>query len=785
MKFSYAWLQDHIAKPLPDIKEVADTLSIKSLEVEEIHGDVMEVKVLPHRQHDCLSHRGLAREIALLFDLPTKEKVIPNFVGSKVEVPKITVEDTKRCPRYVGVRINKIKVAPSPDWLREKLESIGQRSISNIVDITNFVMNDLGQPMHAFDADKVVGGITVRVAKEGETMTTLDGKDLLMKGIETVIADDEGILALAGVKGGMKALVDEKTKTIILESANFHPALTRKTSELHGIRTDASKRFEAEMTSEFAFEAMSYAVRLVQEINEKCSVSDTTDIYPKKEIQYIVGVTLHDINGVLGSEYSEAEANNVLTRSGCSVEIIQNPREYIVEKARTCVGLPYKRGASVRYDVPKETDCSSLPSWLYMHAGIAIPRMSVDQFMFGIPITQEELLPGDLIFTNTKDLIHENGIHYVTKEWLPGTPVLHGIDHVGMYLGDGKILHASFRRNSSMIDDLVTSPQFQEEVYYRRLILNNDPRFKVTIPHHRLDLRVKQDLIEEVGRVLGYDTLPTILPKLEKKGLPHKRLFYETKIKNVLLANGYSEIYTYTFGNTGEVKIIKGLASDKEKLRASVGKGVMNALSMNITNAPLLGLDTIRIFEFGNIFSKEHEIRHLSIAADDGKKKSSFMEEIEFVLSAIKRELGVAKIEYDVVSGKPCCVEIDFDALIATLKEPDHYEPLIETTSLSTYTSVSPYPFIARDIAVWTSSTTTWEDIHSLALQVRDPHIVRIDCFDTFTKEVEQEGEKIAKTSYAFRVVLQSKERTLTDEEANAIAEKMYSLLKEKGFEIR
>jgi phenylalanyl-tRNA synthetase beta chain len=631
MKYSYSWLQKHIDSPLPKVEKLAEVLSMKSLEVEGIEGDILDVKTLPHRAHDVLSHRGLAREVAVLFSLSLKkdESVLPAST-TDVEV-RVDVTDSNLCPRYMAVRLDNVKVGKTPDEIKLPLESIGQRSISNIVDITNFVLNDIGQPMHAFDADKVAGGITVRRAKKGEKMTTLDDRELTLFGTETVIADDEGVLALAGVKGGKKAIVDEKTTSIIFESANFNSTATRKASDAHAIRTDSSKRFESGITSEFAKEGMKEALVLVKNLLPKSNIGKIIDFYPEKESQVEVIVSLSEINNLLGSAYTLEDVKDILVRERMSVEI-------------------------------KENVLTVIP------------------------------------------------------------------------------------------------------------------------PYDRLDIRIKEDVIEEVGRIMGYDNLPSVVPSLNRSGVPHKRLFYETKIKNILIASGYSEIYTYTFGSAGEVEIVKGLASDKEKLRTHLGAGVVSALLMNLHNAPLLGVDTIRVFEFGNVFSKDAETRHFSLAVDDGKKKSSYTDEIDFLLAAIKRELGASAIHYETVSAKPYCIEIDFDTLIAPLPEPTSYEPLAQVTSLSSYSPVSPYPFISRDIALWVPSRTTWDDIHVLALQDKSPLIVRAYPFDTFTKKDE---EGVEKTSITFRIVLQSYEKTLTDDEANAIVDTITLRLKEKGYEIR
>lgn len=778
MKFSYNWLQDHIVEKLPAVEQVEDILSRKSLEVEEIIGDVIDVKVLPHRQHDAFSHRGLARELVTLLGLTNKDIEYPEIESdSNVAVPEVTIEDSKRCPRYSALRVDGVIVADSPLWLKEKLESIGQRSISNVVDITNFIMNDIGQPMHAFDAHKVSGKISVRIAREGEKMTTLDDRELTLNGTETVIADNESVLALAGVKGGKKAIVDENTTSIIFESANFDAATTRKTSELHNIRTDSSKRYEAEMTSEFAKEGILRAAALIHEMVPGSRAGSVVDVYPRPEKHYKVGVATREVNSLLGGSYNTKDIERVFASMNFVVEKII-PQEKIASLIKKAEGLPYKLGASVLYDGGVSFDCSSLISWFYKQAGIAVPRISVDQFVFTSRVEKDNLRFGDLVFANTG----EGQIRTESVEYLPKTVVSEGVDHVGMYIGENKIIHATKVAGKVVIESFDDFSKARTIVGFGRAIHDlNEERFVVTVPYERLDIRIKEDLIEEVGRVIGYDELPSVLPKFTQKGLPHKRLYYENKIKKVLFENGFSEIYTYTFGDKGEVAIVKGLALDKEKIRTNLADGVLAAIEMNLRNAPLLGMNTIKVFEFGNVFTKEKEWRSFSLGIDDGKKKSNFAAEVDELLSRVSQELVADKIAFKVVSQKPYVIEVDFDATIEKLPEPTQYEKLLDKQVDVVYKSVSAYPFMLRDIAMWAPANVTQEDILAIIRTEGGELLVRANLFDVFTKEVDG----VSKTSYAFNLVFLSYTRTLSDVEVNEIMAHITEKLSAKGLEVR
>ncbi len=778
MKFSYNWLQDHIVEKLPLVEQVEDILSRKSLEVEDIAGDTLEVKVLPHRQHDILSHRGLARELATLFGFTNKTSEASEIPGdTKVRVPEVEIEDSKRCFRYVAVRVDNITVSDSPTWLKEKLESVGQRSINNVVDITNFIMNDMGQPMHAFDADKVVGKISVRVARAGEMMTTLDDRALTLAGTETVIADDEGILALAGVKGGKKAIVDKNTTSVIFESANFDATITRKTSDLHAIRTDSSKRYEAGMTSEFAREGILCAINLIRGIVPDCQVGALVDLYPRKEVHYKTGVSLAEVNSLLGGSYTTEDLERTFLSLGFVFEKI-DPQEKIKTLVEKVVGAPYKRGASVLYDEGTTFDCSSLIAWLYKEAGIGVPRISIDQYVFSQRIEKDELRFGDLIFANTG----EGKIYTESIEYLPKTNVPKGIDHVGMYLGNENVLHATKVVGNVVVEPLGEFSETRKIVGYGRVANNlSEDRFVVTVPFERLDIRIKEDLVEEVGRVMGYDTIQGVLPHLSPKGLPHKRLYYENKIKKVLLGKGFSEIYTYTFGDKGEVAIVKGLALDKEKLRTNLGDGVLGALQMNLRNAPLLGVSTVNVFEFGNVFTHDKEWRSFSLGIDDGKKKSNFVAEVGALLTSIKDELRGRDVPFTVLSTKPYVIEVDFDNYIESLPQPVSYEKLVEGQMDIVYKSFSVYPFMLRDIAMWAPEEITQEDILAIIRIEGGELLARANLFDVFTKEVEG----VSKTSYAFNLVFLSYERTLSDIEINEVMNHITEKLSARGLEVR
>lgn len=224
---------------------------------------ILDVEITPNRG-DLLSHFGLAREIAAL----TGKKLKSIARESKIPVKKtgLTIISTRECPFFSARKIDNVTVGPSPQWLRAKVESVGIRSVNNIVDISNFVMLELGQPTHAFDADKLKGGINVRLARDGEKFIALDGKTYSLKPDNCVVADQERTVGIGGVMGGEETGVTESTKNVLLEAAYFLPASIRRTARELNLPSDASYRFERDVDPEMVLRASQRAAELIQEI---------------------------------------------------------------------------------------------------------------------------------------------------------------------------------------------------------------------------------------------------------------------------------------------------------------------------------------------------------------------------------------------------------------------------------------------------------------------------------------------------------------------------------------
>ncbi|RRD93755.1 phenylalanine--tRNA ligase subunit beta [Clostridiales bacterium COT073_COT-073] len=284
---------------------------------------VVEYEITSNRA-DCFSVLGVAREVAATFD---RELKMPNIgfkevSGNIQEMVKISVEADDLCYRYLGKIVKNVKVEPSPKWFQEKIRSAGLRPINNIVDITNFVMLETGQPMHAFDLEKVGGAeIIVRRAKAGEVMKTLDETERVLDESMLVIADKNRATGIAGVMGGEDSKITAETTTILFEAANFNGTNIRHTSKKLGLRSDSSSRFEKHLDPNLVEFAMHRACALIDELNAGQIVEGQIDIYPNPRTERKLSYDVAAINQILGTELSEQEMTDIFRRLTFQVDM--------------------------------------------------------------------------------------------------------------------------------------------------------------------------------------------------------------------------------------------------------------------------------------------------------------------------------------------------------------------------------------------------------------------------------------------------------------------------------
>lgn len=293
-------------------KPVAEILGVDDV--------TFELKVTPNRA-DCLSHYGLAREVACLLGRTLKRPEPKVKTTSNLPKIQLAVKDTELCPRYAGRWIANVKVGESPMWLKQRLESIGLKSINNIVDVTNFVMMELGQPLHAFDAKDLLGHkIVVEKSQPGEIFATLDGTNLKLTGDELVIRDAERAVALAGVVGGKNSGVSAATADIFLESAFFDPASVRRTSRRFGVVTDSAYRFSRGVDPEGTRLALERATELILQVAGGNAADEVHDFYPKPVKKKTVATNIKVIGDRLGYPCDAKLFQDWMNRLGCDVQ---------------------------------------------------------------------------------------------------------------------------------------------------------------------------------------------------------------------------------------------------------------------------------------------------------------------------------------------------------------------------------------------------------------------------------------------------------------------------------
>ncbi|OGH66709.1 MAG: phenylalanine--tRNA ligase subunit beta [Candidatus Magasanikbacteria bacterium RIFCSPHIGHO2_02_FULL_41_13] len=311
---------DHEVVDLTHLKDKAGTPLAKALHLDDVSIEV-DNKSLSNRP-DLWGHIGMAREVATIYHKKFTVATPPEIkAGSEMKL-SVTVEDATLCPRYMAVALSGIHVEASPGWMQKRLEACGIRPINNIVDITNYVMLEIGQPCHAFDASKIAEQkIIVRRAKEAEKFVTLDQKEHTLTSDMLMIADGEKSLALAGIMGGLHSGINENTTSIVFESATFEAGSIRKTSTRLGLRTDSSARFEKSLDPVNALLALRRLVELTLQICKGSAVaSPVVDLYPKKPGAKIIATSFEFLEGKIGMSLDHKKVVDILERLGFTIE---------------------------------------------------------------------------------------------------------------------------------------------------------------------------------------------------------------------------------------------------------------------------------------------------------------------------------------------------------------------------------------------------------------------------------------------------------------------------------
>jgi phenylalanyl-tRNA synthetase beta chain len=346
MLISYNWLREltgTTATPL-ELREKLTMVGLAIDAVEELDGDsVLDVEV-PSNRPDCLSHVGIAREVAVIekSTVHSPQSTVPKKEGKASDFAAVEISDPELCPRYAARIVRGVKIAPSPEWLAKRLGEIGQRPINNVADITNYVLHELGQPLHAFDLSKLAERrIVVRRARAGEKLTTLDDEERTLDPEMLVIADAEKPVALAGIMGGLDSEISTATTDVLIESAYFDPNSVRRTARKLGMDTEASRRFERGADCANVLQAQSRCVELICEIAGGVATEDAIDVYPQPITPRSVIFRPGKVQSLTSVNVELAEMTRILTALGFTQEDWESKSalSFVVPSWRIDVGL--------------------------------------------------------------------------------------------------------------------------------------------------------------------------------------------------------------------------------------------------------------------------------------------------------------------------------------------------------------------------------------------------------------------------------------------------------------
>ena len=321
MKVLYNCLEEFVdVKAAP--ADLASRLSLAGVAIDSVEespaGPVLDAEVTANRP-DCLGHYGIAREVAAIYRLQLKPlaPMLKESAEKAAVATRVEIESPELCGRFTARILRGVKVQPSPDWLRQRLEAMGQKSINNVVDVTNYVMFELGQPMHAYDFDKLnERRIVVRRTRTGEKLRTLDGVERALTKDMCVISDAARALGIGGVMGGSDTEISFSTRSILLEAAWFDPISVRRTAKALGLRTEASYRFERGTDPEMAELASRRAAELIQQVAGGELLAGVVDVYPSREPEKKIQLARKEILRVMGADIPDRDVEGILSALG-------------------------------------------------------------------------------------------------------------------------------------------------------------------------------------------------------------------------------------------------------------------------------------------------------------------------------------------------------------------------------------------------------------------------------------------------------------------------------------
>ena len=657
------------------IFESEQKLGADAVEVLGLNDYILDLSITPNRA-DALSMRGLAYELGALYNqkvtFPDSE-VEENYSDTELKV----VVESNSCKNYLGQVVKNIEVKDSPLWLQTRLIKSCSRPINNIVDITNFVLLEFGQPMHAFDKDLVGNSIVVRNAKEGEVLETLDGEERKLQESDLVITDGTKPIALGGVMGGKNTEVSNNTKNIILESAYFNPVSIRRTSAAHGLRSDSSARFEKGIDPNMQKAALQRAVELILELCPNATVEASVGVVNKEEEKEVVISTSY-INNYLGITLSTEEITSILESLSFSVE---------VDGEELTVKIPTRRpDISIKQDLVEEV----IRIYGYDNLASTLPKFS-------------KTTKGGLTYS-------QRAIRDLRKVY------------VGLGFND--------TINYSLVSD-------EESTQYT---LDNHHKVRLMMPMTETHSTLRQSLIPGLLNTVQYNVARK---QKDLKLLEIGRVFFGSGDDNIQP----KETLYLSGALTGEENSTKWL-NESSVIDFYTAKGYLEVIFER------LGLDEKVLYKKAKIDGM-HPGRTAEVYL--GEKLIGFIGEIHPVVASDK-DLNETYV-----------FEINLDEVISESKVKPKYE------------EVTKYPEITRDIAMLVDLVDEYQNIYDVIESINSKLITKVELFDLYVGPELLVGKK----SIALTITYSDKQKTLTDEEVTKVHEKVLKALDEYGAIIR
>ena len=655
--------------------ETEQDLGSDVVEVLGLNDYILDLSITPNRA-DALSMRGLTYELGALYNNKVNFNDVEKEENYEATSLQVAIESDS-CRNYVGQIVKNVEVKSSPLWLQTRLMNSGIRPINNIVDITNYVLLEFGQPMHAFDKDLVGDKIVVRDAKEGEVLETLDGEERKLQTSDLVITDGTRAIALGGVMGGKNTEVSEETKNIILESAYFNPTTVRRTSAAHGLRSDSSARFEKGIDPNMQKAALARAVELILELCPNAVVESSVGVVNKEE-EKVVEITTSYINNYLGITLSTEEIVAILEGLSFSVEVTG---ENLVVK------VPTRRpDISIKQDLVEEV----IRIYGYDNLASTLPKFS----------------------KTTKG----------------------GLTYSQRMVRDLRAVYASLGFNDTINYSLVSEEEATEYT------LEDHHKVRLLMPMTETHSTLRQSLVPGLLNTVQYNVARK---QKDLKLLEIGRVFFGSGDDNIQP----KETLYLSAALTGEERATKWL-KESSSLDFFAAKGYLEVVFDR------LGLDEKVTYKKSKLEGM-HPGRFAEVYL--GEKRIGFIGEVHPQV-ADKFGLNTTYV-----------FEINLDEVISESKVKPKYE------------EVTKYPEITRDIAMLVDVKDEYQNIYNVIESVNSKLITKVELFDLYVGAELLVGKK----SLALTITYSDKQKTLTDEEVTAVHDKVLSALTEYGAIIR